>query len=100
MAQHGRHRFLPNSVPVVPAAPPTSWRSAIASFAANDTTTGVRVSAAAPAWIRPRRVLDLAVWDSHADFEAWFEANVKPAFPEGALLPSITFEEFSDVVTA
>jgi hypothetical protein len=24
------------------------------------------------------------VWDSQADFEAWFEAYVKPAFPEGA----------------
>jgi quinol monooxygenase YgiN len=39
------------------------------------------------------------VWDSQADFEGWFEANVKPAFPEGAPLPSITFEELSDVVT-
>jgi quinol monooxygenase YgiN len=40
------------------------------------------------------------VWDSQADFESWFEANVKPAFPEGAPLPSITFDELSDVVTA
>ena len=22
------------------------------------------------------------VWDTQADFEAWFEAHVKPAFPE------------------
>jgi quinol monooxygenase YgiN len=41
------------------------------------------------------------VWDSQADFESWFEANVKPAFPEGGPpLPSITFDELSDVVTA
>jgi quinol monooxygenase YgiN len=40
------------------------------------------------------------VWDSQADFEAWFEAHVKPAFPDGAPLPSITFDELSDVVTA
>ncbi len=23
------------------------------------------------------------VWDSQADFETWYEGNVKPAFPEG-----------------
>jgi hypothetical protein len=40
------------------------------------------------------------VWDSQADFEAWFEANVKPAFPEGAPLPSITFDPLNEVVTA
>jgi len=40
------------------------------------------------------------VWDSQADFEAWFEANVKPAFPEGGPMPSITFDELNDVVTA
>jgi hypothetical protein len=40
------------------------------------------------------------VWDSQADFEAWFEGNVKPAFPEGGPMPSITFEELNDVVTA
>jgi hypothetical protein len=40
------------------------------------------------------------VWDSQADFEAWFEANVKPAFPEGAPMPSITFDQLNEVVTA
>ena len=40
------------------------------------------------------------VWDSQADFEAWFEANVKPAFPESAPMPVITFDELNDVVTA
>jgi hypothetical protein len=40
------------------------------------------------------------VWDSQADFEAWFEANVKPAFPEGAPMPSITFDPLNEVVTA
>ena len=40
------------------------------------------------------------VWDTQADFEAWFEGNVKPAFPEGGPMPSITFEELNDVVTA
>lgn len=39
------------------------------------------------------------VWDSQSDFEAWFEANVKPAFPEGAPQPSITFDELNQVVT-
>jgi hypothetical protein len=40
------------------------------------------------------------VWDSQADFEAWFEAYVKPAFPEGAPMPVIAFDELNDVVTA
>jgi hypothetical protein len=40
------------------------------------------------------------VWDSQADFEAWFEAYVKPTFPEGAPLPVIAFDELNDVVTA
>ena len=40
------------------------------------------------------------VWDSQADFEAWTEANVKPAFPEGGPMPSITFDELNEVVTA
>jgi hypothetical protein len=35
-----------------------------------------------------------------ADFEAWFEAFVKPAFPEGAPTPSITFDQLNSVVTA
>jgi hypothetical protein len=39
------------------------------------------------------------VWDSQADFEAWFEAYVKPAFPEGAPTPSITFDELHYVLT-
>jgi quinol monooxygenase YgiN len=40
------------------------------------------------------------VWDSRADFEAWFEANVKPAFPEGGPVPSMAFDELDNVVTA
>jgi hypothetical protein len=40
------------------------------------------------------------VWDSQADFEAWFESNVKPALPEGAPEPVITLDELNDVVTA
>jgi heme-degrading monooxygenase HmoA len=40
------------------------------------------------------------VWDSQADFEAWFEANVKPAFPEGGSMPSIKFDQLNEVVTA
>ena len=40
------------------------------------------------------------VWDSQADFEAWFEGNVKPEFPEGGPIPSITFDELNEVVAA
>jgi hypothetical protein len=40
------------------------------------------------------------VWDSQADFEAWFEARVKPLFPEGAPMPSITFSDLNEVITA
>jgi heme-degrading monooxygenase HmoA len=40
------------------------------------------------------------VWDSQADFEAWFEAYVKPAFSGGGPLPSIRFDELNEVVTA
>lgn len=40
------------------------------------------------------------MWDTQADFEAWYEASVKPAFPEDARLPSITFDELNDVVRA
>jgi quinol monooxygenase YgiN len=39
------------------------------------------------------------VWESQADFEAWFEASVKPAFPEGGPMPSIAFDELNEVVT-
>jgi heme-degrading monooxygenase HmoA len=39
------------------------------------------------------------VWESQADFEAWFETSVKPAFPEGGPMPSITFDELNEVVT-
>ena len=40
------------------------------------------------------------VWDSQADFERWFEGNVKPAFPEGGPMPSITFDQLNEVLTA
>ena len=38
--------------------------------------------------------------ETQADFEAWFETSVKPAFPEGAQMPSISFDELNDVVKA
>jgi quinol monooxygenase YgiN len=41
----------------------------------------------------------IEVWDSQAEFETWFEGNVKPAFPEGGPMPSISFDELNDVVT-
>jgi quinol monooxygenase YgiN len=37
------------------------------------------------------------VWDSQSDFETWFEEYVKPALPEGAPPPSISFDELNDV---
>ncbi|MGZ4386413.1 MAG: putative quinol monooxygenase [Gaiellaceae bacterium] len=40
------------------------------------------------------------VWDSQANFEAWFEGHVKPAFPQGAPMPSITFDQLNHVITA
>jgi len=40
------------------------------------------------------------VWDSQADFESWFDSHVKSAFPEGAPMPSITFDELNAVLTA
>jgi quinol monooxygenase YgiN len=42
----------------------------------------------------------IEVWNSQADFEAWFETSVKPAFPEGGPGPSITFDQLDQVVTA
>jgi hypothetical protein len=42
----------------------------------------------------------IEVWNSQADFEAWFEAYVKPAFPEGAPAPVIAFDELNEVLTA
>lgn len=38
------------------------------------------------------------VWDSRADFEEWFENNVKPAFPDGVPLPSLSFHETHAVI--
>ena len=40
------------------------------------------------------------VWDSKADFEAWFENTVKPAFTEGAPRPEISVDELNEVLTA
>ena len=41
------------------------------------------------------------VWETKADFEAWFEAGIKPEFPEdGPMMPSITIHELNEVVTA
>ena len=41
----------------------------------------------------------IEVWDSREDFEAWFEASVKPAFAEGGPMPSITFDPLNEVAT-
>ena len=38
------------------------------------------------------------MWDTQADFEAWFETSVKPAFPEGAPMPTISIDELNEVV--
>jgi hypothetical protein len=43
---------------------------------------------------------ECAATTTQADFEAWFEASVKPAFPEGGPMPSITFDQLNDVVKA
>jgi quinol monooxygenase YgiN len=40
------------------------------------------------------------IWDSQADFEAWFERYVKPTFPQGAPMPSITFDQLNHIITA
>jgi heme-degrading monooxygenase HmoA len=40
------------------------------------------------------------VWDSQADFEEWFEGNVKPNFAADGPTPEITFIELNDFVTA
>jgi heme-degrading monooxygenase HmoA len=39
------------------------------------------------------------VWETQADFEAWFDGSVKPAFPAGGPMPSITIDELNEVVT-
>jgi hypothetical protein len=39
------------------------------------------------------------VWETQADFEAWFDTSVKPAFPAGGPMPSITIDELNEVVT-
>jgi len=39
------------------------------------------------------------VWESQADFEAWFEGTIKPAIPEGGPMPSISVDELNEVVT-
>jgi heme-degrading monooxygenase HmoA len=42
----------------------------------------------------------IEVWESQPDFEAWFEASVQPAFSAGGPMPSITFDELNEVLTA
>ena len=43
----------------------------------------------------------IEVWETQADFEAWFEAHVKPLFPaDGPIMPSITIDQLNDVMTA
>jgi hypothetical protein len=39
------------------------------------------------------------VWDSQEDFEAWFEAFVKPAFADGGPMPSITIDPLNQFET-
>jgi heme-degrading monooxygenase HmoA len=41
----------------------------------------------------------IEAWDSRTDFQTWFEASVKPAFPQGGPTPTITFDELNEVVT-
>ena len=41
----------------------------------------------------------IEVWDSQADFEKWFEASVKPAFPVGGPMPSVAVDQLNEVVT-
>ena len=38
------------------------------------------------------------VWDSREQFETWFENRVRPAFPEGAPTPEMTFSEVNEVI--
>ena len=38
------------------------------------------------------------VWESKDDFEAWYEANVKPVYPTDIPPPEITIEELNEVV--
>jgi hypothetical protein len=40
------------------------------------------------------------MWDTQADFDAWFETSVKPALREDGPMPSITFDELNEVVKA
>jgi len=40
------------------------------------------------------------VWDSEGDFNAWFEAYVKPALPDGAPVPSIKIDQLHHAFTA
>lgn len=40
------------------------------------------------------------VWDSEDDFNAWFEANVKPTLPEGAPMPSVKIDQLHVAFTA
>lgn len=40
------------------------------------------------------------VWDSEEDFNAWFEAYVKPALPEGGPRPSVRIDTLHVAFTA
>jgi hypothetical protein len=59
----------------------------------------VHVTRATRVSVAPLSVRVTEVWESQADFEAWFEASVKPAFSEGGPMPTIAFDELNEVVT-
>ncbi len=42
----------------------------------------------------------IEVWDSEDDFNAWFEANVKPILPKDAPMPSVKLEQLHHAFTA
>jgi hypothetical protein len=42
----------------------------------------------------------IEVWDSEDDFNAWFEANVKPILPEDAPMPSVKLEQLHHAFAA
>jgi len=42
----------------------------------------------------------IEVWDSEDDFNAWFEANVKPILPEDTPMPSVKLDQLHHAFTA
>ena len=41
------------------------------------------------------------VWETQDDFEAWFEASIKPLVPaDGPIMPSITIDQLNEILIA